>query len=165
MLDMVMAAALVAQGAATPPVADGAFDRLTACRRVATDAERLACFDRAAASLEEARRRKDVVVLDRAEVRQAKRSLFGFSLPSIRLFGSGSDDEALRQLVGRIEDVSSLPGGLLRFRLVDGGLWETTEAVMVPLRKGDETTIKAGTLGSYVATAPGRRAVRVRRLR
>ena len=163
MLSMLMAAALAAQVAT--PSSDGPVDRLIACRQISGDMERLACFDRAVASLDDARRKKDVVVLDRAEVRQAKRSLFGFSLPSIRLFGSGSDDEALRQLVGRIEDVSGLPGGLLRFRLVDGGLWETTEAVMVPLRKGDEVTIKAGTLGSYVATAPGRRAVRVRRLR
>ncbi|MBB4619074.1 hypothetical protein [Sphingomonas abaci] len=164
MLNMVMAAALVAQGA-TPPPADRAFERLTACRRIAADAERLACFDQAAAALDDARRRKDVVVLDRAEVRQAKRSLFGFSLPSIRLFGQGEDDEPLRQLVGRVEDVSGLPGGLFRFRVEGGGSWESTEAAMVPLRKGDAVTIKAGTLGSYVASAPGRRAVRVRRLR
>ena len=163
MLSIVMAGALAAQ--AITSAAEGPVERLVACRQISGNAERLACFDRTAASLDDARRKKDVVVLDRAEVRQAKRSLFGFSLPSIRLFGSGGDDEALRQLVGRIEDVSSLAGGLLRFRLVDGGLWETTEAVMVPLRKNDEVTIKAGTLGSYVATAPGRRAVRVRRLR
>ena len=165
MLNMVMAAALVVQGGPAPSSADGAFDQLTACRRIAADGERLACFDRAAASLDDARRRKDVVVLNRAEVRQAKRSLFGFSLPSIRLFGQGEDDEPLRQLVGRVEDVSSLPGGLFRFRVEGGGSWDSTEAVMVPLRKGDEVTIKAGTLGSYVANAPGRRAVRVRRLR
>jgi len=138
---------------------------LAACRTIARDEERLACYDRAAAAVVEAEKSKTIVVLDRAEVQKTKRSLFGFSLPSIRLFGDGKDDEQLKQLVGTLQAPQPLPGGLLRFTIEGGGMWETTEQAVVPFRRGDTVTIKAGSLGSYVATAPGRRAVRVRRLR
>ncbi|KQU47436.1 hypothetical protein ASG67_14380 [Sphingomonas sp. Leaf339] len=142
-----------------------AIDRLATCRGITANDARLACFDEAAKAITEARTRQDIVVLDRAEIRKAKRSLFGFSLPSIKLFGGGKDDEQLKQLVGTVGAYRTLSGGLIRFELDDGGVWETVEQVMLPLRQGDVVTIKAGSLGSYIATAPGRRAVRVRRAR
>lgn len=161
------------------------IDQLADCRAQTVDAQRLACFDRTVAAVVDARSKKDIVILDRTEVRKAKTSLFGFSLPSIKLFGGGSDDEQLKQLVGVMGNTSMLPGGLIRFELVDkpgektetpGGktetkagenksVWETVEQVMLPPRRGDTVTIKAGALGSYVATAPGRRSARVRRIR
>lgn len=108
-------------------------------------------------------------MLDKTEVRAAKRSLFGFSLPSIKLFGDGDDDEQLKTLSGTMSRSATLPGGLLRFQLdrgeAGGGVWETTETTMMMPHDGDVVTIKAGALGSYVATAPGRRATRVRRVR
>lgn len=153
-------------------------DQLTDCRAQTVDADRLACFDRTVAAVVDARRKKDIVILDRTEVRKAKTSLFGFSLPSIKLFGGGKDDEQLKQLVGTMRSSTVLQGGLIRFELgdvstgegtaKDGGntsLWETVEQVMLPPRRGDTVTIKAGALGSYVATAPGRRSARVRRIR
>ena len=141
------------------------FRDLAACRAIVANEARLACFDRAAGAMVTAEKQKAIVVLDRGEVQKAKRSLFGFSLPSIKLFGDGKDDEQLKQLVGTLQASSTLPGGLMRFTLDSGGQWETTEQPMVPMRRGDVVTIKAGSLGSYLATAPGRRSVRVRRLR
>lgn len=141
------------------------IDALAACRAIGGSEARLACYDRAAGAVVEAQKQKAIVVLDRAEVQKTKRSLFGFSLPSIKLFGDGKDDDQLKQLVGPLQASTALPGGLMRFTLQDGGLWETTEQAVVSFRRGDVVTIKAGSLGSYIATAPGRRSVRVRRLR
>lgn len=141
------------------------IDDLAACRAIAAPDARLACFDRTAKAVIEARDDKAIVVLDRGEVQKAKKSLFGFSLPSIKLFGDGKDDAQLKQLVGTMQASTVLPGGLIRFALDDGGQWETTEQVMMPPRRGDVVTIKAGSLGSYIATAPGRRSARVRRVR
>ncbi|WP_230630271.1 hypothetical protein [Sphingomonas sp. Leaf37] len=158
MIGLVAAQAL---GGGTPKL----IDELAGCRTIPSAEARLACFDRTAAAVVEARRDKSIVVLDRGEVQQAKRSLFGFSLPSIRLFGDGEGDDQLKQLVGTMTSSSPLPGGLVRFALDGGGLWETTEQSMLSPRRGDVVSIKAGSLGSYIATAPGRRSVRVRRLR
>ena len=156
--------AAAAQSDGTPTAAR-LLNELGACRAIAADAERLRCFDRTAAAVVDAEQKKDIVVLDKAEVRKTKRSLFGFSLPSIKLFGDGKDDDALKQVVGTMLNSVSLPGGLIRFELEGGGVWESTEGAMVMPRKGDVVTIKAGALGSYVATAPGRRSLRVRRVR
>ncbi|WP_271299093.1 hypothetical protein [Sphingomonas sp. CV7422] len=141
------------------------LQKMSDCRTIKIDAERLACYDRTVVAIDDAKTKKDFVVLERGEVQKAKRDLFGFSLPSIRLFGDGQADEPLKQLVGVLQTTTGLPGGLMRFTLQGAGMWETTEATMVGLRQGDTVTIKAGSLGSYVATAPGRRSVRVRRLR
>ncbi|MEA1082905.1 hypothetical protein SFC76_01425 [Sphingomonas sp. CD22] len=156
---------LLAGALAAPPAGPDLLQTFTQCRTVADNGARLACYDRAAQAMDDARRKKDIVVLDRKEVQKAKRSMFGFSLPSIKLFGDGEDDEQLKQLVGTLRSSTGLPGGLMRFALDDGGVWETTEQAMVRLREGDVVTIKAGPLGSYIANAPGRRAVRVHRLR
>lgn len=148
------------------------IESLRSCRAIAQDDQRVACYDRAADALLRAERDKDIVVMDRAQVQKAKRSLFGFSLPSIKLFGNDEDrdgqsggDGALKQLTATLRSSTTLTGGLVRFMLDDGGVWETTEQVMLPLRTGDLVTIKAGALGSYIATAPGRRSVKVRRVR
>jgi hypothetical protein len=162
MLPMILLAVAAQAAGGTAPTL---VDALATCRSIAANEARLACFDRAAGAIVDAQRQKDIVVLDRGEVQKAKRSLFGFSLPSIKLFGDGKDDAQLKQLVGTMQSAESLPGGLIRFALDDGGMWETTEQVMMPPRRGDVVTIKAGALGSYIATAPGRRSARVRRIR
>ena len=161
MFPIILLAAAQASSGAAPRL----IDDLAACRAIATPDARLACYDRTAKAVVEARDGKAIVVLDRVEVQKAKKSLFGFSLPSIKLFGDGKDDAQLKQLVGTMQASTPLPGGLIRFALEDGGQWETTEQVMMPPRRGDVVTIKAGSLGSYMATAPGRRSAKVRRIR
>ncbi|WP_293875193.1 MULTISPECIES: hypothetical protein [unclassified Sphingomonas] len=161
MLPIVLLAAAQAASTTAPRL----IDDLAACRAIAAPDARLACFDRTAGAVVEARNDKAIVVLDRGEVQKAKKSLFGFSLPSIKLFGDGKDDAQLKQLVGTMQASTSLPGGLIRFTLEDGGQWETTEQVMMAPHRGDVVTIKAGSLGSYIATAPGRRSAKVRRVR
>jgi len=166
MMWSVMVMAVAVQEA--PP--QSPINSIQLCRKIASDADRVACYDRAADALSEAQRRKDIVVMDRTQVQKAKRSLFGFSLPSIRLFddndgGGKGGDGALRQVTGTVQSATSLSGGLLRFTLDDDGVWESTEQATVPPRRGDVVTIKGGSLGSYIATAPGRRSVRVRRVR
>lgn len=59
------------------------------CAAIKADAERLACYDRTVAALGKAEEAKEIVVTDREQMREARRSLFGFRLPSLRIFGSG----------------------------------------------------------------------------
>ena len=162
---MTLAASLQAAEAPSPAAAGSLFDALAACGRIGDDRQRLGCYDRAAGRVVEARRAKDIVVLDRSDVRRSKQSLFGFSLPSLKLFGDGADDAPLKQVAGVVRSVTTLPGGRVRFELEGSGVWESTEEANAPPRTGDAVTVKAGSLGSYVATAPGRRAVRVKRVR
>ena len=54
---------------------------------------RLACFDRAAGSLLAARDSGEVRVVDREEVQETRRGLFGFTLPKLGIFGAGDDEQ------------------------------------------------------------------------
>ena len=75
------------------------FNKLINCRGIADKDQRLACYDAAAGALEEAEKKKDLVVVDRKEIRETKNSLFGFTLPKIGLFGDGDKDDEKLSLI------------------------------------------------------------------
>src|SRR5689334_2671937 len=84
-----------------------AFEALVHCRSIAEAAARLQCYDSAAAALEQAAERRDVVVVDRAQVRESRRRLFGLALPHLPIFGGSdnghdNDDEEISQIESTI---------------------------------------------------------------
>lgn len=159
-----MALNLQAPAAATPaPIGE-----LRACRALTDAAARLTCFDRAAAALDQAVASREVVVLDRNEVRKTRRSLFGFSLPRIGLFGPSGDEaeeEAEREVEAAIAGSTSLGYGKWRIRMTDGAVWQTTEALrgFRSPASGMTVKIKRGALGNYFMEIPGNRSVTVKR--
>ena len=170
-----LSAAASAQAPAPTPAPIGA---VFACRQIGGAAERLACFDKASAALETAAKEREVVVLDRAEVKRTRRSLFGFQLPRIPLFGGGdsgkSDKEVEREIAAEdvseidatIQRVTTLPYGRYRLLLDEGGTWETTEGwrgAMFPEAKG-KVNIKRGALGGHMLKVPGGRAISAKRV-
>src|SRR5438128_11155624 len=62
------------------------LDKLTACRKLADPNEELLCYHREVSALEAALARKDIVVMDREDVRKTHRSLFGLNLPKLPFF-------------------------------------------------------------------------------
>lgn len=149
--------------------ADRLIDALAQCRTIADATPRLACLDAASAAILSARARKEVVVIDREGVREAKRSIFGFSLPKIRLFGRGTDAEDVEPEVTSIDSkvtaVALVQRTFWTFRLANGSQWQATEAFRYPPNVGDEAHIEAGILGSYRASFGGRSAGKVKRVR
>lgn len=144
-------------------------DRLVECRTIADGTQRLACFDRTSTALASARDAGDLVVLDREGMRKAKRAVFGFSLPRIRLFGDGQEARAepeVKEIDSTLASVGSAGYGLHRLTLADDTQWQTTEARTGFLpRSGQPIRIEAGLLGSYNATIGGKRSVKVKRVR
>lgn len=140
----------------------------TACRAVAADADRLACFDKAASALETAVASKDVAIIDREDIRKTRRSLFGFTLPSFSFLGGGKDDKEEEKEFAEINSTveSARPAGYARIdiTLPEGAIWQTTEGLPGVPRKGAKVRIKRGAIGSYVLTVEGRsvKAIRVR---
>ncbi|HEX8445231.1 MAG TPA: hypothetical protein VF649_01340 [Sphingomonas sp.] len=143
---------------------------LTACRTESDAAKRLACYDAAAARLATATENREVVVLDRAAIQETRRSLFGFSLPRIALFGGGGGTKAeenikredITELQTTINRVRELGNGQYQLVLTEGGTWQSTEAwagARLPA-KGAKILIRRATLGSYFLKVEGGRAVR-----
>jgi hypothetical protein len=137
---------------------------LEACRAIADAGERLACFDAAASRLNDAVARKEVVVMDQQEIKETRRSLFGFSLPRLPLFRGDSGGE-VDELESTIASVSSLGMGKWRIRLPDGAVWQTTDSIGFGSdpKAGQKIVIKRGTLGNYFLRIDGRNGVRGKR--
>jgi hypothetical protein len=138
---------------------------LSDCRSVADEKARLDCYDRASARLADAVGKKELVVLDQQEIRETRRSLFGFSVPNIPLFrGEGGGDEGKLETV--IAGVSRLEGGKWQIRLEDGAIWQTNETRLnlSDPRPGQKIVIQRGTLGNYFLRIDGQRGIRGRRV-
>ena len=165
-----LAIALPAQSGNANPTdtSAGLIADLERCLAIAADTERLACTDAAARRLVDASKRREVVVVDREEVKKTRRSLFGFQLPRIGLFGRDGPDDG--QDVDRAEmpiaRVTPVGYGKVTFTLEDGARWTTTEGwseAILP-RPGAVLIIKRGAIGSYMVSVKGSRAVRAMRI-
>jgi hypothetical protein len=145
----------------TPP----AIQSLLACQPVTDAGQRLSCFDKAARGLAEAMNKKEVVVVDKARASEAKRSLFGFSIPNFgALFGAG--DEQVNQIESTVTAAFENGYEGWTVKLADGSTWQQTDGMTValPPHRGDKVVVRRGTMGSYflkLGSQPGFRARRV----
>ena len=165
------ALAIAQRGGNAPPPRPESFEALVRCRAITDDAARLACFDTAAAALQAAQERRDVVVVDRQQVREGRRRLFGLTLPRIPIFGGGDDDDrdddAVRSLESTISAVTQAGYGQYQVTLADNSVWVQTDnnTLAVPPRSGHRVVINRGALGSFMMRVNNQPGIRVRRVR
>ena len=139
--------------------------RLMACRGVADSTARLACFDVAAGALDSAQQQGELVVMDRAQVNQTRRQLFGFEMPALpQLFGPEGAVQ-IEAIDSTLQSAALVGEGRWVFRLADGGVWRQidSERVRFQNRPGQPVRIRKASLGSFLLTVGDSRAVRVRR--
>ena len=159
-------AAAQQQQAAPPQQRPEAFEALVRCRSVADATARLQCFDAAAANLQQAAERRDVVLVDRQQIRESRRRLFGLPLPRLGIFGDGDGDE---DEVSSIESTvaSAHQGAYGRWvvRLQDGSTWAQTDnnTLASRPRPGQPVQVERGALGSFKMRVNNQPAVRVQR--
>lgn len=157
----VPAAAQTASGARV-----GSFDELVRCRAIGEASARLACFDAAAARLDQAEKAGDVVVVDRAQVREARKSAFGFDFDGFKLFERGDKPETrLEDVTLTAERASRTSDGRWMFVTTDGQVWRQVdkEPLNGGAKKGSKLEVRTAALGSYFMNVDGQRALRVRR--
>jgi hypothetical protein len=177
MIRITAAAAMLAAMAAAPLAAaddkpESAYIKsLRDCQAKADPAERLACYDSAVAAMVSASNEGEVRVVDREEVRQTRRKLFGFALPDLGIFGGKGDKEDPAQA----EELSTLQttitgvraaGGKYIVTTQEGAQWQIDEmpARLMKPRIGQPLEIKAGALGSYFLRINGQGGVKGRRV-
>lgn len=161
-----MVAASGASAKALPPTAPpAAVQSLLSCRSIADSTLRLACYDKAAQGFAEAVTKREVVVIDKARANEARRSLFGFSIPNFgALLGGGGDE--INQIQSTVQGAVENGDGSFTITLADGSTWMQTDStpVALPPRRGDKVVVKRGTLGSYflkLGSQPGFKAKRI----
>jgi hypothetical protein len=157
-----------ASAAKTPRAISPLVNALEQCRKIADSAQRLGCYDRAAPALVDASRAGEITVVDRGQLRQARRSLFGFSMPRLPFFaGDESAADSPSELQTTIKSARSLGNGKYRIVLTENdAVWETTEESMGlrEPRAGQKISIRRGPLGSYFLRVDGGRSVKGRRV-
>lgn len=166
-----IAAPAASQDRAGDQVHPATFEALIRCRTVTEPAARLQCFDAAAAALAQATDRRDIVIVDRAQIRESRRRLFGLTLPSLPIFGRNDnshdrDDEEIASLEGSVASATRNDLGQWQVTLQQGGTWIQTdfELLAVAPRRGQPIVIRRGTLGSYMMRVANQPGVRVRRV-
>ena len=140
------------------------FNDVLACRGIANAEERLACFDRSVGTLASAQQNKDLYVADKAAVEEARRGLFGFSLPKVNLFGDNDMAEDVKSIESTIKAVSQGQRGYV-FTLEDGARWgQQDSAYMDKPKAGSKIRIRRAAMGSYMGSIDGRVGFRIERL-
>ena len=163
------AGALIVAGTAQAarPVQTGTpaqIQQLMQCRSITSADQRLACYDRESAAMDRAIASKDLVFIDKEKAREAKRSLFGFSVPNFGgLFGGGDDE--VSQIEGTIRSAGHNAGGGWIITLADGSVWsQTDDWPGLDPRPGKKVIVKRGALGSYRLMIPGQNGIKVKRV-
>lgn len=141
------------------------FRALVDCKRQTDPGARLACYDKGVSALEQAAIKHDVVIADREMIREARRAQFGYTLPSLRIFG-GSDEDAVNEIQTKVRIARQLNPSIVRFTTDEGSVWEQNEArtLAVDPKAGTKVTIKAHAFGRFTATFEGQVAINVRRV-
>lgn len=155
--------------ASPPPVAKQVL-ALQTCRAKTDTAERLACYDKAVDELSAATASQDLVVVERADVRKARKGLFGFSLPRIGFLagrdGNEEDEADAKRFEGKIVSARALQHGMWQFSVEGGAVWMTLETSFSFKQPAPDrmVLIERGSLGSYSARVGNGGWVRVKRV-
>lgn len=140
------------------------FQDVVNCRAIADAAQRLACFDRSVGALADAQASKDLYVADKDAMREARRGLFGFNMPKMRIFGDDDMEKDVDQIETTIAGIASGQRGFI-FILKDGARWAQTDgAYMDRPKAGSTIKIKRASFGSYFGSINGRVGFRIERL-
>lgn len=168
-----LAITLAAPLAAAEEKSESAYlESLRACQGKTVPAERLACYDAAVATMLSASSEGAMRVVDKTEVRETRRKLFGFSLPELGRFGGKSDREDPEQA----EEFAALQTTFAGVRVdtgtyvvttAEGAEWQLDElpARLMKPKVGQPLEIRAGSLSSYFLGVDGQKGVKGRRVR
>ena len=154
--------AQAADPASPPPQA---VQAAIGCRKIADNAQRLACYDKAVDVLGKALDQGQVVAVDHAQVQAVRRQSFGFTLPSLSFLDRGARPEEINEVVLTVDSAHQTPDGKWVIGLEGGQIWRQidTGAFSRDPKPGAKATIKKAMLGSYMMMIGGHAAVRVHR--
>lgn len=175
-----LAAAAAAPAASTAAVV---IQRMIACHAKTDDKDRLACYDAAVSDLissvqttspgggEPSTPAKplggDVLVIDREQVRAARRQAFGFDLSALSVFDRGDKPEVIDKVSTTVERAYLQGDGHWLLDMTDGAEWVQTdeEKMWKAPAKGSKAEIRKASMGSYFINIDGQRAIRAKRVK
>lgn len=155
------AGGVLAQAGLEPDV----IKALKACSAIKPDAERLACYDKAAQSVTKAQEMGEVIIIDQQQARAARRQAFGLELPTLSILDRGADKAETETLQAVVKAVRSDAEGRLVMTLEDGAVWRQIDdkSLGKSPKPGAAVEIRKAAMGSYLMKIGSQPAIRVRR--
>lgn len=157
--------ATVAEAKEKPLPRSDLFQKVMDCRAITESTQRLACFDAQVARLDEAATRKEVLVVDQAEVKRTRKGLFGLNVPN--LFGGDDEktgEEGVDHIVSTVQSARQDASGKWTIILEDGAKWvQIDTSTMRSPKRGQSIRIRKAAMGSYFANVNEQRAIRMMR--
>ncbi len=137
------------------------------CRKLTEDKARLACFDKAVDTLDQAESKGQVIVIDREQAKVVRRQAFGLTLPAFTLFNKGTKEDQIDRVTIELGEAYRADGRHWTFVSTDGVIWvqNDDESLFEDPHKGSQVAIRKAALGSYFCNVDGQRAVRCERRR
>jgi hypothetical protein len=157
-------ATLPASASAQEKSDDAQLGQLRECQAIVDDAARLACYDREVAAVVAASDAGDIQVVDKEDIRETRRGLFGFSLPKTGIFGGG-DDKDDEVMTSQITSVRQVGREGYRITIAEGSVWQIND----PPRRfrpkvGDDVELERAAMGSFWVRLNGQNGVKGRRV-
>lgn len=145
--------------------ASDALNELRNCRAIADAQQRLACFDSASATLIAQSESGELRVVDKEDIQQTRRGLFGFSLPKLGIFGSGDDEAVDKVLQSEITGVRNNGRNSWLITIKEGSVWQVSSAPRQFLPEvGDAIELEKAAMSSYWVRLNGAMGVKGRRV-
>lgn len=140
------------------------FDDVVACKAIENPEQRLACYDEKVAAMDEAQKKDEIILTDKAAVKEAQRGLFGFEIPKLKIFGSGGDD--VEEIEAVVKSVSANRARILTISLEDGARWQQIDNKVLNRepRPGSKANIRKASMGSFLVKFDGGPAIRMKRV-
>lgn len=140
------------------------FQDVVGCRAITDAAQRLACFDSSVGALAVAQQNRDLYVADKDAIREARRGLFGFNLPKMRIFADDDMEKEVDSIESTITAFNEGQRGYV-FTLKDGARWRQTDGAYMDRPKvGAAIRIRRAALGSFFGTIAGKGGFRIERV-
>lgn len=166
-----VAAMLTSPAFAQDKAQDKYLDSLRKCQALTDNAERLDCFDKAVSTIIAASDSDDLRIVDREEVRDTRRKLFGFSLPDLGIFGRregrGEDakEDELEVLQTTITSVRPTGTGYV-LTTAEGAKWQIDNVPrrLLSPKPGQSLEIRNAALSAYFLRINGQGGVKGRRI-
>lgn len=148
----------------TPSPRAAEMQRLFECKLIAERDARVDCYDAAVESLRTAERQGEIVVVERERVLEARRAVFGFSLPAFPSLLGGEAD-TLNEVETTLQRATYVAGPGWTFYLADGSIWRQIDATPLQFRatEGLPIRIRRAAMGSYFLKVADNPAVRAKR--
>lgn len=165
-LALTLAAGLAAQAAPDKPKGRAAvLQSVVDCRKLTDDAARLACYDAAIGKLDEAEKSGDVVVVDKAQVREARKAAFGFNFQMPSFMTAGEKPEELERISAVVASARQDANGKWIIKLEDGAVWRQIDTAILNKdpKKGSKVEIRTAALGSFFMKVDNNMQMRVHR--